>query len=135
MNTILKVSEVIENLSHTSEANIKAQIKITNTSDSYINNLKLIIEPKEIAILEQCIIRQRGSLSFDPIVNNLEVGNLAPDESAYFEYAFKPSSSAASLLDQMHISYTPERSNKEISTQARSLLIETPILEMELKKC
>ncbi|WP_069998954.1 hypothetical protein [Cellulosilyticum sp. I15G10I2] len=122
MSSILKISEVTQNISATSDSCIKAQIKITNTSNAYINNLKLIIKPKEIPILEQCIIRQRGALSFDTAFDQLDVGNLAPDETAYFEYAFKPAKDICSLSSQIIIRYTPEYSNMEIMANVTDLL-------------
>lgn len=124
MNAILKISEITENITTLSDIHIRAQIKMTNTSNSYINNLKLIIKAKEIAILEKSVIRQRGSLSFDDEVNELDVGNLAPDETAYFEYAFKPLEDIHSLSSQMTISYTPEYSGSEVSENIVELLSE-----------
>ena len=130
MNSILKISETTQNITSTPDICIKAQIKITNTSNTYINNLKLIIQPKEASILEQCIIRQRGSLSFDTAFDQLDVGNLAPDETAYFEYAFRPAPDIYSLSSQIVIRYTPEYSSDEIVENVTDLLV----TEQE-KKC
>ncbi|MDF2614152.1 MAG: hypothetical protein K0S71_1938 [Clostridia bacterium] len=124
MSANLKISEVIENIITPSDNCIRAQIKMTNTSNTFINNLKLIIKAKEIAILEKSVIRQRGALSFDAAESELDVGNLAPDETAYFEYAFKPIENINSLSSQMIISYTPEYSDSEVSENVTELLNE-----------
>ncbi len=122
MSILLKISEITEANSAASASPIKAQLKITNASDTYINNLKLIISDHKNAITEQCIIRPRGSLCLDTILDQLELGNLAPDETAYFEYAFKPSEDLFSLSGNMIIRYTPERSEEEICEKIMDFL-------------
>jgi len=124
MHSVLKFSEITENITASSAPHIRAQLKMTNTSTTYINNLKLIIKTREIALLEKSVIRERGTLAFDAMAYELEVGNLAPDETAYFEYAFEPLENIASLSSQMTISYTPEYSNSEVSENVVELLNE-----------
>lgn len=105
----MKRLEVTETLSQIDDSNthlIHKQIKITNTSPDYIHNLKLIIDDKEHSLLEQLVKRQRGSLSFSPDTTCLELGNLAPDESAYFEYKYKAASTPTSLASHISLTYS-----------------------------
>lgn len=94
---------------------ISSQIEITNISDQFINNVKLTIHDVPFTICEEAVIRERGALSFDPDTQCLELGNLAPHESAYFEYKFFAPCSHVSLSDHFFISYTadPDLSIKE----------------------
>lgn len=125
MEPVLKISETAEKLSQSSEVRIKTQIKITNTSKSYLNNMKLIIKPQDISILEQSVIRQRGSLSYDTLSEQLDLGNLAPDETAYFECAFTPLQNSCTLSKQLSIHYTPDYSTYEIAENITDLLDKT----------
>lgn len=85
---------------------IQNELTITNTSSHYITNLKLIIHTPDSTILEQSITRERGSLSFAPETTCLELGNLAPDESACFEYKFTAINNLTSLSSHFTLSYT-----------------------------
>lgn len=101
----------------TVESNLqKNQIKITNTSGHFINNLKLSIDKVNFPLVEQTIIRQRGTLSYDKDLCLLDLGNLAPDETALFEYKYQVENDkkALSLLNHIHISYTPESTTDEL---------------------
>lgn len=84
---------------------VSKQIKITNTSTDYINDLKLIIHGHELNILAQSVTRLRGSLSFDSDTQCLNLGNLAPNETAYFEYQFLSPSNLSSLSSHFSICY------------------------------
>lgn len=87
------------------------ELKITNTSSQFIRDLKLIIHESNNPILEQCVTRERGKLSFEPQITCLELGNLAPDESAYFEYKFTSQSQLTSLATHFSLSYTETDTN------------------------
>lgn len=89
----------------TSSTLVSKQIKITNTSTDYIHDLKLIIHGHELNILAQSVTRLRGSLSFDTNAQCLELGNLAPNESAYFEYQFLSPSNLSSLSSHFSLRY------------------------------
>lgn len=91
----LQITEVFSQTYDSQTKLIHEQIKITNVSTDYINNLKLIIDDKDHALLEQLVTRQRGSLSFSPSTTCLELGNLAPEESAYFEYKYNATTNTA----------------------------------------
>lgn len=91
----------------------KNQIRITNTSDCFINNLKLNISTPDFALLEQTIIRERGSLCYDCVLDSLDLGNLAPDETALFEYKYS-TEGEKSLLSHLQISYTPDNAEDQI---------------------
>lgn len=68
---------------------IHEQIKITNTSDDYLNDVLLTIDTKNCPLTYQVVKRERGTLDFSPPTLKVELGNLAPNESAYFEYKGK----------------------------------------------
>lgn len=95
----------------------KNQIKITNTSNQFINDLKLNIDTTDFPLVEQTIIRERGTLCCDKDLCTLELGNLAPDETALFEYKYKLTDKKHdfSLLNHIHISYTPDNTDECIT--------------------
>ncbi|MBP3888810.1 MAG: hypothetical protein J6F30_14370 [Cellulosilyticum sp.] len=106
--TVNNPLEVIEVFSKTYDATtglIHERLKITNISSDYINNLKLIISDQEHALLEQQVTRERGSLSFEPTTSCLELGNLGPDESAFFEYKYSSKSLPTSFTDCISLTY------------------------------
>lgn len=106
----------------------KNQIKITNTSNQFVNNLKLNIDTKDFPLIEQTIIRERGTLHCDKSLCILELGNLAPDETALFEYKYEPidKKHVLSLLSHIHISYTPDNMDECIT--------ENPTIEDSIQK-
>lgn len=122
MANFLAISEIHKLKELTATTLIKNQIKITNTSNSYINNLELHIDRKNIPILEQSIIRSRGELSFEPSITSLEVGNLAPAETAYFEYKLMTTDDTTTLSPHITLSYTPENSTLPIQKKLSELL-------------
>lgn len=110
MKNLITISETTKAIEKACPFLINNQLKITNTSDRCINNVKLIIHNHPFSICEEAIIRQRGALSFDPHTQCLDLGNLAPHESAYFEYKFLSPSSLSSLSDHLSITFTDENS-------------------------
>ncbi len=102
----LEITEVFSKTYDTATGLIHEQLKITNISSDYINNLKLIIKDKEHALLEQQITRERGSLSFSPTTTCLDLGNLAPEESAFFEYKYSPKSIPTSFTNYISLTYS-----------------------------
>ena len=98
-------------------------LKITNTSTDFINNIKLTIDADKLPICEEVIIRQRGALSFDPTTQCLELGNLAPNETAYFEYKFISPSSLTSLSDHFLISYCEEEAPCSIEKKVADFIV------------
>lgn len=109
----MKHLEVIEVFSKTYDQAtglIHEQIKITNISSEYVNNLKLIIEDRQHVLCEQQVKRERGELSFSPTTTCLELGNLAPSESAVFDYKY--SSKTLPSFFAHHISLTYSNDNE-----------------------
>ena len=125
MMNAIKVSEINKTIEITAKTLINNELEITNTSPGYINNLKILIQGSDFSILEQAIIRKRGALNFSPTENCLELGNLAPDESAFFEYKFTSSSSLPSLSSHLTISYYLDNSLEETKMVVADLL--TPL--------
>lgn len=113
MNNFLNIQE---SFLDSKEVNTKT-IKITNTSEHFINNLKLIIDSSTSLILEPAVVRERGTLYYDTDTFLFDLGNLAPQESALFEY--KSDTATLSLLKHISLSFTPEDADAEIT--------ETPI--------
>lgn len=105
MNKLITISETCITKDSSSNALIQNELIITNTSSQYITDLKLIIQTPDASILEQSITRERGSLSFAPDVKCLELGNLAPDESACFEYKFTSPNHLTSLSPHFTLTY------------------------------
>lgn len=106
MQKPITISETCTLKEVSSDSLIQNELIITNTSSHYITNLKLIIHTPDSTILEQSITRERGSLSFAPETTCLELGNLAPDESACFEYKFTAINNLTSLSSHFTLSYT-----------------------------
>lgn len=113
MHTFLNVQEIPLDLDENSLS--KNQIRITNTSNQFINNLTLNINTADFPLVEQTIIRERGSLSYDKIQFTLELGNLAPDETALFEYKYKNTTTNHTLLTHLQFSYTPDNGATQIT--------------------
>ena len=88
---------------------IHEQIRITNTSCDYVHNVKLIVNDVEHALVEQLISRERGALSFAPTTTCLNVGNLAPNESAYFDYKYKDSSNLSTFTSCISLTYEEKK--------------------------
>lgn len=104
---------------------IQNQLKITNVSGKFINNIKLYFTSEKLPLLEQTIIRSRGALAFDPCIPSLELGNLAPNETAYFEYQFANTIKTLSLSNHIALSYTLEDSTTEQIALVNELLKST----------
>lgn len=106
MQKPITISETCTLKESSADSLIQNELKITNTSSHYLTNLKLIIHTPDSTILEQSITRERGSLSFAPETTCLELGNLAPDESACFEYKFTATNNLTSLSPHFTLTYT-----------------------------
>lgn len=106
MQKTITISETCTLKESSADSLIQNELIITNTSSHYITNLKLMIHTPDSAILEQSITRERGSLSFAPETTCLELGNLAPDESACFEYKFTATNNLTSLSSHFTLTYT-----------------------------
>lgn len=87
-------------------------IRITNRTDKPLTNIKLTFEELGITISEYKIIRERGSLSYTPPLNFIELGNLFPDESAELCFKIEPSDALLPFpnipLDSIKICYSLE---------------------------
>ena len=118
----IKVSEINKTIEITASTLFNNELEITNTSSGYINNLKIVIQNSDFSILEQAIIRRRGALHFSPTEHCLELGNLAPEESAFFEYKFTSSSSLSSLSPHLTLSYCLEDTPEETKLTVSDLL-------------
>lgn len=101
----IQVTEILTEPCDTTSTLIREKIKITNTSSDYIHDLKLFIDDKDHELLEQLVTRERGALSFSPDTTCLELGNLAPDESAYYEYKYNAHSNPTSFKHHISLSY------------------------------
>lgn len=104
---ILKVTKLISQTDDSATRLIHEQIQITNVSSDYIHNLTLLIDDQEHKLVEKLVTRSRGSLAFEPEISELPLGNLAPSESAYFDYKYtcdKPSS----FTDHISLTYSKE---------------------------
>ena len=112
MHTFLDIQEIP--LAPDEHSLSKRQIRITNTSSHFLNNLILNIKANDFPIVEQTIIRERGSLSYDKIQFTLELGNLAPDETALFEYKYQNNNIEHTLLKHLQFSYTPDNEATQI---------------------
>ena len=112
MKIPISISETCTLKESSANSLIQNELKITNTSSQYITNLKLIIHTPDSAILEQSVTRARGSLSFSPETTCLELGNLAPDESACFEYKFTSANNLTSLSSHFTLAYTDSNDSR-----------------------
>lgn len=113
MKSCIHISEVNKACEISPIPTLLNELKITNISPQFITDLKLIIHDTN-PILQQSVTRERGSLTLDPHTSCLELGNLAPDESAYFEYKFSTPNHLPSLTDHFSLMYT------EISEDGKS---------------
>lgn len=118
----IKVTEINKTIEIHAETLINNELIITNTSDGYINNLKIMIQSGDFSILEQVIIRKRGTLNFSPAASCLELGNLAPEESAFFEYKFTSPKHLPSLSSRLILSYHFEETTEEMKQVVADLL-------------
>lgn len=94
-------------------------IRIINKTDQPLTNIRLIFEDFNINILEYKIVRERGSLSYTPPLNFIELGNLFPDESAELYFKIAPSHTDSPLppipLDAIQICYSLEDEHAVLS--------------------
>ncbi|MEG0013781.1 MAG: hypothetical protein RSD26_02330 [Cellulosilyticaceae bacterium] len=87
-------------------------IRIINKTNQPLTNIRLIFEDFNINISEYKIVRERGSLSYTPPLNFIELGNLFPNESAELYFKIDPSDTDLPLppipLDSIQICYSLE---------------------------
>ena len=111
----LKISEVLVTAPHTADEQLVRHIKITNTSDDFINNIVLSFSSPHTLILEELVVRERGSLKFTPAADPIFLGNLSPNETAHLYYIQKPLTTKLALSDDIKLSYN-EKESKKFST-------------------
>ncbi len=121
MKMLLEASELSKIPSASNELIVK-QIKLTNISTTYISDLKLLILDNPVPIVESAIIRERGALSFEGNITLLEMGNLAPAETAYFEYTFKSTPEFPSLSNNILLTYYDDCTGINSTSQLNHLL-------------
>lgn len=103
-------------------------IRLVNYSSEPLINIKLLLTDSHLNIIEYMIIRERGTLTFSPPLEFIELGNLYPEESA--EIRYKSSSenldtnSYLSFLDNLKISYSLT-SEESITTNLNTLILST----------
>lgn len=105
MKPCIHISEINKSCEINPTPSLTNELKITNISSEFISDLKLIIRDTN-GILHQCVTRERGTLTFEPHTTYLELGNLGPDESAYFEYKFATPTHLPSLTSSFSLLYT-----------------------------
>ena len=128
----IKVTEINKTIEIHAETLINNELIITNTSNGYINNLKIMIQSGDFSILEQVIIRKRGTLNFSPAESCLELGNLAPEESAFFEYKFTSPINLPSLSSRLTLSYHFEETTEQTKQVVSDLLSSKKFTNKEL---
>ncbi len=121
MKMLLEASELNKTPSASNELMVK-QVKLTNISTAYISDLKLLISGTPVPIVESVIIRERGALSFEGNITLLEMGNLAPAETAYFEYTFPSTPEVPSLSNNILLTYHDDCTGKNATSQLNHLL-------------
>lgn len=73
-------------------------IKITNISDTMLNNVTLYLPDLKTNLANLMVIRERGSLSFGPNTQKICLGNLYPEETAYLYYTIDSSLPSSSFF-------------------------------------
>nr|WP_307992853.1 hypothetical protein [uncultured Niameybacter sp.] len=73
-------------------------IKITNISDTMLNNVTLYLPDIKNQLASLMVVRERGSLSFAPDIDKICLGNLYPEETAYLYYTTNTSTPSSSLF-------------------------------------
>lgn len=126
MNSRIQISEINKACELSPMPTLLNELKITNVSSEFIKDLKLIIRDPH-PILQQSVTRARGFLTFDPQTSCLELGNLAPDESAYFEYKFAAPNHLSSLTAHFSLVYTETSEDDNSKQKIVELLLEPTI--------
>lgn len=97
---------------------ITNHIKITNISETMLTNVTLCINNIIPNLSKLTVIRERGSLSFGPDTNQVCLGNLYPEETAYLYYTLAPDTPSPSISPltnkNMKVMFIPE--GKEVVT-------------------
>lgn len=82
---------------------------ITNVSSEDLYHLKLSLRPLSHALEACTIVRSRGSLTFHRPIDEIPLGHLSPQESAYLQCKLRPGSPTLcveDLLASLHHSLT-----------------------------
>lgn len=122
MPNSFRVIEINKNIQICSNTLIDNEIIITNTSPYPVNNVTLSLEGQDFSILSQSITRERGAMNFSPHENQIKIGNLEPDETAYFEYSFSSTKSLISLANSLVLTYSIDDSSNNIRHTISELL-------------
>lgn len=100
-------------------------IRLVNYSSEPLINIKLLLTDSDSNIIEYMIIRERGTLTFSPPLESIELGNLYPEESAEIRYKFSPetfdTNFSLSFIDHLKISYSLT-SEESITTDLNTLI-------------
>lgn len=84
-------------------------IKITNISDTMLNDVTLYLPDIKNQLASLMVVRERGSLSFNPDIDKICLGNLYPEETAYLYYTTHTSTpSARPFKNPPKIVFCPE---------------------------
>ncbi len=118
----IRITEINKNIKICTHTLIDNEIIITNTSPYPLNNIRLSLEGQDFSILSQSIIRERGTMDYPPHQNYLDIGNLEPEETAYFEYSFSSTKSLVSLASSLVLTYTIDDSSDNIRQTISELL-------------
>ncbi|MEG0085133.1 MAG: hypothetical protein RR090_02830 [Niameybacter sp.] len=88
-------------------------IKITNISDTMLNNVTLYLPDIKPDLSNLMVVRERGSLSFGPNTEKICLGNLYPEETAYLYYTVSTPIPTSSLFkNPPKIVFLPEGDEK-----------------------
>lgn len=120
----LKISEVLIKASPSTIDTVTRHIKITNASNNFINNIVLSFSSPHTIILEELVIRERGSLKLAPATENIIIGNLSPNETADLYYTQKPLTTKLALSDDIKLCYNDEEC-KRFSTSPITLQLDS----------
>ncbi len=118
----IKITEIKNDIQVCNTTLMDNELIITNTSGLTLNNIKISLEGKDYSILSQSIIRERGTFNFPPYQNCLEVGNLAPEESAYFKYTCSSINNLVSLAGNLILTYNLEDDSNNIRYHVSELI-------------
>lgn len=95
-------------------------IKITNISDTMLNNVTLYLPDLKTQLDSLMIVRERGSLNVTPNSEKICLGNLYPEETAYLYYTVNTPTTSSNLFKKPpKIVFLPEgteQSSDNIST-------------------
>lgn len=73
-------------------------IKITNISDTMLNNVTLYLPDIKAQLDSLMVVRERGTLNFSPTEEKICLGNLYPEETAYLYFTTTTSTPSHALF-------------------------------------